>query len=155
MGGRIGLTIGARQPEGLVGMALIDPPLSGPGRRVYGMDLAWYIDSIRLSSKGCDAEAMRSFLPRWSDEALQLRAEWLHTCDERAVTDSFHFLRSEDVIGSASKIAVPTLLMIAGGVDVIRPEEAEELVSLIPDIAVTTVPEAGHMIPWENSEGFF
>ena len=28
---------------------------------------------------------MRSFCPTWTEEQLQLRAEWLHTCDERAV----------------------------------------------------------------------
>lgn len=155
MGGRMGLVVGARRPDGLQAMALIDPPLSGPGRRVYGMQLSWYLDSMRLSAEGCDGEAIRPFLPRWSADALQLRAEWLHTCDEKAVVDSFHALRTDDVIPAAGRIVVPTLLMIAGDVDVIRPEEAAEMASLIPDLNVTTIPGAGHMIPWENLDGFF
>lgn len=155
MGGRMGLVIGARQPAGLRAMALIDPPLSGPGRRIYGMELSWYLDSMRLSAEGCDGAALRPFLPRWSNEALNLRAEWLHTCDEKAVTDSFHLLRREDVVGDADRIAVPTLLMIADDVDVILPDEATELSARIPNLRVETVAGAGHMIPWENEAGFF
>jgi N-formylmaleamate deformylase len=33
-------------------LALIDPPVSGPGRRAYPSKLPWYVDSIRLAREG-------------------------------------------------------------------------------------------------------
>ena len=33
-------------------LALVDPPVSGPGRRAYPSQLAWYVDSIALAREG-------------------------------------------------------------------------------------------------------
>jgi N-formylmaleamate deformylase len=90
MGARIVARAASLRPAGLCSIVLIDPPVSGPGRRDYPANLSWYIDSIRLANLGCGREELRRFCPSWSDEQLDLRAEWLHTCDIRAVIESYN-----------------------------------------------------------------
>ncbi|MEJ6666222.1 MAG: hypothetical protein QNL48_01275, partial [Alcaligenes aquatilis] len=46
-------------------------------------------------------------------------------------------------------------LMVAGKGDVIRDEDSKEAQSLKPDLQILRVPDAGHMIPWDDEEGFY
>jgi N-formylmaleamate deformylase len=155
MGARIAIRAARLKQESLKRIVLIDPPVSGPGRRAYPPKIDWYVDSMRLSRRGCDAEAMRSFCPTWSNEQLRLRAEWLQTCDERAVLASFSGFHTDNVHADMPHIRVPTLLMTAGNGDVIRPEDVAEIRGLLPGIETTRVEAAGHMIPWDDEEGFY
>lgn len=155
MGGRIAIRAAAASPVGLMRIVAIDPPVSGPGRRAYPAKLSWYVDSIREARRGISLERMREFCPTWTESQLRLRSQWLHTCDERAVTASFEGFHSDDVHRDFPRIGVPTMLMVAGRGDVIRPEDVEEIRNLIPDIEVSGVPDAGHMIPWDHEEGFY
>jgi N-formylmaleamate deformylase len=49
----------------------------------------------------------------------------------------------------------PALLMVAGRGGVIQPQDIAEIRELKPDIQVVQVENAGHMIPWDDLEGFF
>jgi N-formylmaleamate deformylase len=102
-----------------------------------------------------DAEAMRRFCPAWTDEQLRLRAEWLHTCNEEAVVRSFEDFHRDDVHADMPKVKVPALLVTAGRGDVIRPEDVDEIKTLMPGLAVQRVADAGHMIPWDDESGFY
>lgn len=155
MGGRVGIRVAGRQPEGLRRLVAIDPPVSGPGRRPYPANLPWYIDSIRLAQRGMTVEQMRQFCPTWSQAHLLVRAQWLHTCNERAITQSFHAFQTDDIHSDFARIAVPTLLMAAERGDVILDSELEQLRQSLPAIQTTRVPGAGHMIPWDNEPGFY
>ncbi|MBE7374339.1 alpha/beta hydrolase [Pseudomonas lopnurensis] len=156
MGGRIAIRMArAHRLPGLERLVLIDPPVSGPGRRPYPSALPWYVDSIRQSLGGMSAEDMRAFCPSWTDEQLRLRAEWLHTCDERAVVASYRGFHEDDIHQDLPHIGVPTLLMVAGRGDVLLPEDIEAFQGLLPDLTVARVPNAGHMIPWDDEEGFY
>lgn len=155
MGGRIGARAAAALPEGLTRLVMVDPPVSGPGRRPYPAQLPWYVDSMALARRGCDADAMRQFCPTWTEEQLRLRAEWLHTCDERAVVESFNGFHTDDFHADLPRIVVPVLLMVAGRGDVVRQEDIAEMHTLLKDIAVSRVPDAGHMIPWDDEAGFY
>lgn len=155
MGARIAIRAARSQPQGLARLVLVDPPVSGPGRREYPAKLPWYVDSMALARKGCDAEAMRAFCPTWTDEQLNLRAEWLHTCNEAAVIRSFEDFHKDDVHADMPKISVPTLLMAAERGDVILEKDVDEIKTLVPGVQTTRVPDAGHMIPWDNEEGFY
>jgi N-formylmaleamate deformylase len=108
-----------------------------------------------MAAAGCGVEQMRPYLPTWSDEHLRLRAEWLHTCEEAAIVRSYHDLNDADMHADLPHIRTPTLLIVAGGADVVRPEESAEMLRLCPALSVRTVSNAGHMIPWDNFEGFF
>lgn len=155
MGARIGIRTAAGGDGRLARMVLVDPPVSGPGRRAYPANIAWYVDSIRLAQRGMSVEEMRPFCPTWTDDQLRLRAEWLHTCDEGAIRTTYDNFQFEDIFGDVAKIAVPTQLVVASKGGVILPEDEAELKELLPSLAIVHVPEAGHMIPWDNFDGFF
>ncbi len=155
MGARIAMRAAVSGKAGFARLALIDPPVSGPGRRPYPSKLPWYVDSIRLAVQGIDAEGMKVFCPTWSEAQLRLRAEWLHTCYEPAIVTAFEDFHRDDIFPDFAKIEQPAMLMVAGRGGVIAPEDEAEIRGLNPAIEITRVPNAGHMIPWDDFDGFF
>ncbi|MBF7688558.1 alpha/beta fold hydrolase [Acinetobacter rathckeae] len=155
MGARFAIRSAVMNPQGLQKMVLIDPPVSGPNRRAYPSQLPWYVDSIEQSITGMTAEDMLKYCPTWTLEQRQLRAEWLHTCYLPAIIQTFEEFHSYDIHQFVPQIPVPTLLMVAEKGGVILPEDEKELQQLSSQIDVVKVPNAGHMIPWDNYEGFF
>ncbi len=155
MGGRIVAGAAATNPRGLARVVLIDPPVSGPGRRPYPANFAWYADSIELAKAGCDRETMRRFCPTWTDAQLDVRAEWLHTCDLRAIKASFDGFGTDDFHRFLPQIGVPAMLMTAERGDVVNADDVAEIERLVPGLVHHRVPGAGHMIPWDNEEGFY
>jgi N-formylmaleamate deformylase len=155
MGARIAARAAVSHPAGLESVVLVDPPVSGPGRRAYPSKLPWYVDSMALARQGVDGEALRAFNPGWTDAERQLRAEWLHTCDERAVLESFEEFHTQDFHADAARLLVPSLLMTAELGDVVRDDDVAELQGATPSMRHVRVPAAGHMIPWDNAKGFY
>lgn len=155
MGGRIGIRVAGQRPAGIKRLVAVDPPVSGPGRRPYPAKLEWYVDSIRQAQRGISVEQMRQYCPTWTEEQLRLRAQWLHTCNERAITESFHAFQTDDIHADFARIDVPVLLMAAERGDVIRDSDMNELLQLLPSMQHVRVKDAGHMIPWDNEPGFY
>lgn len=155
MGARFALRAMSRGAGNVSKLVLIDPPVSGPGRREYPSRLPWYVDSIRDCTHGADIETMRGYCPSWSDDQLQLRAEWLHTCYTPAIVQAFEEFHTVDIHQDIPGIQIPTLLMCAGKGGVIQTQDKEEIQRLLPSIRITTAENAGHMIPWDDYEGFF
>jgi N-formylmaleamate deformylase len=155
MGGRIAIRAARAHPLQASRIVLVDPPVSGPGRRPYPANLAWYVDSMRLMREAAGIDALRPFSPTWSDDQLRLRAEWLPTCDEQAVITAFHGFQEDDIHADLPRIATPMRLIAAGRGDVITPEELAEIRMLAPGIETCRVEAAGHMIPWDDFDGFF
>lgn len=155
MGGRIAIRAARSDPAGLTRLVAVDPPVSGPGRRAYPSKLPWYVDSIRLSQRGITLAEMREFCPTWTDAQVRLRAEWLHTCDERAIVTSFDAFHTDDIHADLPSVRQPLMLMVAGRGDVIRPDDVEEIKTLAPQTQVSHVADAGHMIPWDDEAGFY
>lgn len=154
MGARVAIRAAARSPQRMGQLLLIDPPVSGPGRREYPSKLSWYVDSIRLAQRGVSAEALRSFAPTWTDEQLRLRAEWLHTCDEDAVVQAFRGFHEDDIHADLPGLRTPGLLMAAGRGGVILPDDLAEIRGLAPGLVQCTAANAGHMIPWDDEADF-
>jgi N-formylmaleamate deformylase len=155
MGGRIAIRAARHADATLARVVAVDPPVSGPGRRPYPARLPWYVDSIRQAQNGMSLDEMRTFCPTWTDEQLRLRAEWLHTCNEKAIVTSFNAFQTDDVHADLAHVKVPLLLMTAQSGDVVRPEDVDEILRLAPDARHVRVADAGHMIPWDNEEGFY
>jgi N-formylmaleamate deformylase len=155
MGGRIVVRAARHADASLTRVAVVDPPVSGPGRRPYPAKLPWYVDSIRQACKGITPEEMRTYCPTWTDAQLRLRAEWLHTCNESAIVASFNAFQTDDVHADIPHVKVPLLLMTAEAGDVVRQEDVDEILRLAHDARHVRVPGAGHMIPWDNEEGFY
>ncbi|WP_313760396.1 alpha/beta fold hydrolase [Rhizobium sp.] len=155
MGARIAIRASIAAPAAFSRLALIDPPVSGPGRRPYPSKLPWYVDSIRQSLQGMTAEDMKAFCPTWTEEQRTLGAEWLHTCYEPAIVTAFEDFHKDDIFPDLPKLTHPAMLMVAGRGGVIQAEDEAEVRSLQPAIEITRVPDGGHMIPWDDFDGFF
>jgi len=162
MGGRIAVRAATRFADHdggassrLERIVIVDPPVSGPGRRPYPTPMSWFADSMRIAREGADAEALRPFSPTWTLEQLRLRAEWLPTCDERAVLETYAGFHQDDIHADFPHVRIPMLLIVAGRGNVVQPEDLEDIRRLAPSIKVARVDGAGHMIPWDDYEGFF
>ncbi|PZQ83078.1 MAG: alpha/beta hydrolase [Ancylobacter novellus] len=154
MGARVAIRAARLDQRPVGGLVLVDPPVSGPRRRAYPSAWPWYEDSIRMAQKGCSAEDMRRFCPSWTDEQVGLRAEWLHTCQLDAIRTAYDGFHTDDIHLDLPQISVPIRLVVAGGAQVIQPGDVDEIRTLAPQIEVRTVERAGHMIPWDNLDGF-
>lgn len=154
MGARNAIRAAARDATDIAGLILVDPPVSGPGRRAYPSPWPWYQDSILDARRGCSAEDMKKYCPTWSEEQRALRAEWLHTCHLGAIRIAYDGFHTEDVHADLPKIKRPMRLVVAGGAPVIQDEDIAEIRDLAPEIEVRTAEGAGHMIPWDDLEGF-
>ena len=155
MGGRIAVRAARSQPAGLSQLIIVDPPVSGPGRRAYPAKLPWYVDSIRQATRGMSAEDMKAFCPTWTEAQRQLRAQWLHTCHEPAIVQSFEDFGTDDIHADLPHIKHPLRLITAERGDVVRDDDVAEWQQLAPQTQHHRVPAAGHMIPWDNEEGFY
>ena len=154
MGARIAIRASVKNADNFSGLILVDPPVSGPNRRPYPSPWPWYQDSILMARKGCSAEDMKQFCPTWTEEQCALRAEWLHTCNLGAIRIAYDGFHTDDIHADLPNIDLPMQLVKAGSAEVILPEDIEEIKTLVPSIQTYIVENAGHMIPWDNLEGF-
>ena len=135
-------------------LLLVDPPVSGPDRGPYPTTREQFLEQLHEAQRGTTAEEVRRFYPRWPERELQLRAEVLASCDETAVVETHAGFETEDFFPYWSKVTAPAVL-IRGGVSPVVPEAAAaDLRAANPDIEIVTVPDAGHMVPWDNLPGF-
>ena len=154
MGARVAIRAAAHDPRRIGKLLLIDPPMSGPGRRAYPVPLSWYVESIRLATRGVTAEELRPYAPTWKEEHLQLRAEWLHTCSEEAIVQAHAGFHEDDIHADLPKLRPPGLLMTAGKGGIVLPEDLAEIEVLAPDLKQCEAFAAGHMIPWDDEVDF-
>lgn len=154
MGARHAIRAARQAPGRFARLALIDPPVGGPGRRRYPAPLDWYVASLALARRGAGIDDLRPFTPTWTDEQIALRAQWLHTCDLAAVLSSYAGFHDDDIHADLPHLDLPVLLVTAERGDVVSDADAAEIVGLAPRAETTRVPDAGHMIPWDNLPGF-
>ncbi|WP_054539481.1 alpha/beta fold hydrolase [Actibacterium sp. EMB200-NS6] len=134
---------------------IIDPPLCGPGRGAYPTSLESFMAQLNEAKAGTTLEAVRRFYPKWPERELQLRIEVLPGCDETAIRESHAGFESEDFFPFWEKLTLPAALIHGGDSPVVTAQGAADLARTNPAIPITCVPDAGHMIPWDNEKGFF
>jgi N-formylmaleamate deformylase len=154
MGARIAATLGATYPEAVGPMIIIDPPLTGPGREPYPTPLASFKEQLHEAYAGTTAKEVLRFYPRWSEREAQIRAEWLPTCAEQAVVQTWEHFDIEDFFGLWSKLPEPLLFIYGEESPVISEEGLAEVKASNPKAEIVGIPDAGHMIPWENLADF-
>lgn len=156
MGARIGIRVARRAPSQVEQLILVDPPVAGPGRRPYPSPLEGMVKLLRAAQRGEAEAALREpGAPKWPEDLLRIRAEWLHTCDDRAAVVSYRDFHENDMHADLPHISVPTILIAAGKGDVIRPEDEREILELMPRIKFLRVADAGHQIQVDNYDGLF
>lgn len=153
-GGRVASAFAALHPDRRDRVIVADPPLSGPGRAPYPTPIDPYVEGIRAAQDGATADDMRPMFPTWTDEQLALRAEWLGTCDEHAVREVYRLFHEEDFFEHWPRVAPPTLFLWAGGAPVVGQAGAAEVAAANPEAQVVEHPGVGHMLPWDDLDGF-
>jgi N-formylmaleamate deformylase len=118
------------------------------------MPLAPYLELLEAARRGSIYEQIRHKYA-WDDEHVRLRAEWMATCDPRAVEAAHRGFHEDDVHRDLPHVGVPTFLMVAGKGGVILPADVEEIRDLVPTITVACIETAGHMIPFDDFDAFF
>jgi N-formylmaleamate deformylase len=154
MGARIAAALGALYPSSHGPLIAVDPPLAGPGRDPYPFPLQIYVDQLHEAYAGATADDMRRYFPTWSDRELQIRAEWLPTCDETAVVETYENFHTEDFFDYWPRVAPPVLFMYGLDSPVVPASALEEVRSTNPSAEVVGIAAAGHMIPWDNLVDF-
>jgi N-formylmaleamate deformylase len=153
MGARIAVRLAARFPAIVGKLVLVDPAVSGPGRRPYPVPLDYYLESIQAVSRGLGYEDMKKSLP-WDDRQLELRMEWLPSCDPTAIIESHRSFHDEEMHADFPGVAADTLLLYAEKGGTVSDADAEEIVRGIKKARKQRIDGAGHMIPWDRLDAF-
>ena len=154
MGARIATTFAARHP-GLAGPVIaVDPPLSGPGRDPYPITREGFLRQLAEARAGTTLEELRAHYPRWPERELELRAGWLPTCADEAVAASHASFHEEDFFEDWPRVRPPVAFVFGGDSPMVTAEGAAEAAERNPAAVMVRVPDAGHMIPWDNLGGF-
>ena len=154
MGARVAAAVGVLHPASAGKLILVDPPLTGPGRPVYPISLETFEAQLRDARNGATADDMQVAYPHWDREHLELRAQWLHTCDETAIRESWLHMHSEDFFAYLRELPGSPTLVYGERSPVVPPDSLSELRAANPRLELVCVPRSAHMIPWENAEGF-
>jgi N-formylmaleamate deformylase len=150
LGARIACVTAARGRSAVRGTILVDPPMSGGGRGAYPMPLTAFLDQLRQAQRGTDAEEVAQSWPRWPRREQELRARWLASCDEDAVSASHHGFESEDFFDHWPQVPPPTVLLHGADSTVVTVAGAVQAAAANPPARLTEVPLAGHMVFWDN-----
>jgi N-formylmaleamate deformylase len=150
LGARVVACARARFPGASSGVVAIDPPMSGPGRRPYPMALDRFLSGLHGARAGHGTEQARADYPTWTDEEVRLRGEWLASCDETAVVDSYAWFHLEAFEPVWQEVEPPALLLYGDRSPVVTAADAALLRQVNPRADVVAVADSGHMVPWDN-----
>lgn len=154
-GARIAIRAARRDSRPFERIILADPPVSGPGRRPYPSPLTPILELLEAAR---DGEAWKGLLasplPPWPTPLMRVRAEWLHTCDPRAVSVTYRGFHEDDIHKDLALLNIPVALIAADRGGVISGSDAEEICHLNPAIVFRRIKNAGHQMQVDNFDGF-
>lgn len=154
MGARIVAAYGALHAPAGTPLIVVDPPLSGPGRPPYPSPLESYTSAIQQARAGTTVAELRPRYPTWDDRQLQIRADWLGTCDLTAVSETHHNFQLEDFFGYWRRCQPPLLFMYGQQSLAVAAEDVLEIRGANPAAEIVGISGAAHMIPWDNLAEF-
>jgi N-formylmaleamate deformylase len=150
LGARVVAAARARVPGVSAGVVAIDPPMSGPGRRPYPMTLDRFLSGLHGARAGQGIAQARSDYPTWTEDEVRARGEWLASCDEVAVVESYAWFHLEAFEPVWREVEPPALLLYGAESPVVTAADADLLRRVNPRAGVVAVPGSGHMVPWDN-----
>jgi N-formylmaleamate deformylase len=154
LGARIAAAFGATTPELAGPLVLVDPPLSGPGRGPYPTSLEAFLGQLHAALDGTTADDVARDWPRWPRREQELRARWLPTIAETAVVGTHRGFEAEDFFDYWPRLAAPVALVHGADSPVVTAAGVREAAERNPAAELVEIPDAGHMVPWDNLEGF-
>lgn len=154
MGARIVAAAAARERDAFGPVVCVDPPLSGIGRDPYPFRLDVYLNALHATQAGATADDMRRYYPTWPERELRIRSEWLPTCDERAVIESYCNFHIEDFFDDWPSVGSPVLFVYGAQSPVVPPSALTELAAANPAAEIVAVERSGHMVQIDNLDTF-
>jgi N-formylmaleamate deformylase len=154
MGARIAAAVATRGHVVPASTLLVDPPMSGPGRRPYPMTLENFLQQLAAARAGTTADEIAAIWPHWPRTELELRARWLATCDDAAVAQTHAAFEQEDFFELWPDVPAPATLIYGAASPVVTAAGAQEAARANAEATVVGVERAGHMVPWDNLPGF-
>ncbi|NHD15943.1 MULTISPECIES: alpha/beta hydrolase [unclassified Actinopolyspora] len=154
LGARIAAAYRIRHGAGRSPLVLVDPPLSGPGRDPYPTSRAAFLAQLDEAARGTTADEVGKYYPKWPRRELELRARVLSTCDRTAVVETHEGFEREDFFAYWQRLNGSVALIRGAESPVVSESGARELAESNPEVPISTVAAAGHMVPWDNFDGF-
>ncbi|OEV13334.1 alpha/beta fold hydrolase [Streptomyces nanshensis] len=152
MGARIAAVTAVRAKAALRGTVLVDPPMSGPGRDPYPTTLPAFLGQLEQARRGTDADEVARSWPRWPRREQELRARWLSSCGEAALTQTHQGFESEDFFDWWPSVPDPTEMLYGADSPVVTEAGVREAERTRPGARLTPVPDAGHMLFWDSPD---
>jgi N-formylmaleamate deformylase len=134
-------------------LVLVDPPLSGKNRP-YPTPWSSFASQLSEAQAGTTPDAVRQWYPAWTDRELEIRARELPRCDLEAVRETYAGFEHDEFEPDWCQLTAPLALIRGAQSPMVSHGDATRLAEAAPHSAVATVPNAGHMVPWDNLEGF-
>lgn len=153
MGARIAAATAARMNVAVSQSILVDPPMSGPERGPYPTPLSTFIDQLSQARRGTTAAEVATSWPRWPEDEQRLRALWLSSCDEESIRATHLGFETEDFFDTWPKLSGDVTLVYGADSPVVTAEGVAHAAQTNPDATLISVPDAGHMVFWDNPDG--
>jgi pimeloyl-ACP methyl ester carboxylesterase len=157
MGGYVALAFAHAYPEALRGLVLVgtkagaDTPEAAAGRRALA-------DKVRVEGVEAVVGAMapKMLAAAHTDAALAevVRGFMAASRPSGVMAALLGMAGREDAGPWLASIKVPTLVVAGAEDTIIPPAESEALTKAIPGARLALVPEAGHLVPFEQPEAF-
>jgi N-formylmaleamate deformylase len=154
LGARIAAALLVGEQVEVAATIVVDPPLSGPERGPYPTPREAFVAQLREGYEGTTADAVAAHYPRWPRSELLLRARWVATCEEAAVLATYDEFVREDFLDWWAEVPAPAAFIRGGDSPVVTASGAEDARAANPAAAYAVVPDAGHMVPWDNYADF-
>ncbi|MCW0212293.1 MAG: alpha/beta hydrolase [Pseudonocardia sp.] len=149
MGARI-VAVAAARGVPVRGTIVVDPPMSGPGRGPYPTTLEAFLGQLAQARRGTDADEVARAWPRWPRREQELRARWLSSCDTEAIRATHEGFETEDFFDTWPAVPAPAVLLHGADSPVVTAAGAGEAAKANPDATLVEIPDAGHMVFWDN-----
>jgi len=132
---------------------LVDPPMSGPDRGPYPTPLEAFQAQLDQAKRGTSADEVASSWPRWPRREQEIRARWLASCGTDAVIASHASFEADDFFDVWPSVPAPVVLLYGADSPVVTSSGAREAAETNPGAELVEIPDAGHMVFWDNPAG--
>lgn len=157
MGGQVAAMFAAAYPERVRRLVLLNPVIQGstalfPRPRLVMKPFIRRFFFTAARSTAFLRWASRDFVSSRPMEVEDLRS--IQRATFRSITRSFGSLTTTDVLGVASRIQAPTLVINSAEDRIIHPEQGAMLAKAVPGAKRLVLPDAGHCAQLEMPERF-
>jgi N-formylmaleamate deformylase len=161
LGARASARLAADRPDLIGRLVLVDPPSEARHAGQVEETMDAFLAGVRATREG-GLEAARKANPHWTDEQLAARVEGHRKVSDRVMLAPVETFEPGSVLDDLPRIGAPTLF-VYGDVNwregsnrpgIVRPETAEKAGQLLSNGELLFVPRTGHMVPWDDFEGF-